>query len=181
MAIGGENPPEFNDLQNFLQRSENMMMQQLEIRMHRELVRAAGHLAWERDITIGQLVRDLLSREVSRHNRAKPPVRADERLVAPLRARLAGDLAAAEGWADLDRRLRARGYVLRAAGGGLALHDWPDDRRICKASELGFSYSRLMRRFRAPFPGHSHTWLADRMLASPGGEEDEDFDVTERH
>ncbi|RBI77677.1 hypothetical protein DQW77_00435 [Roseovarius sp. TE539] len=156
------------------------MMQQLEIRMHRELVRAARHLARERDITTGQLVRDLLSREVSRHNRAKPPVRADERLVAPLRARLAVDLAGAEGWTDLDRRLRARGYVLRAAGGGLALHDWPGDRRICKASELGFSYSRLMRRFGAPFPGHGHTWLADRMLACPAGEDDAGSDATAR-
>ena len=158
-----------------------MTTRTLQIRLHPELARAAEDLARARDITIGQLTRDLLSREISRTRNARPPVRADERLVAPLRARLAADLAAADGWADLDRRLRARGYVLRAAGGGLALHDWPDDRRICKASELGFSYSRLMRRFRAPFSGHSHTWLADRMLAAPGGEEDEDFDVTERH
>jgi len=63
-----------------------------------------------------------------------------------------------------------KGYVLRAAGGGLALHDWPGDRRLCKASELGFSYSRLMRRFSSPFPEHPHAWLAARMLPeTPSG------------
>jgi len=153
-----------------------MTMERIEIGLAPELARRARHLAAQRDITVGQLLRDLLAREISRA-RAKPPVRADERLVAPLRARLAGDLATARGWDDLDARLRAKGYVLRAAGGGLALHDWPGDHRICKASELGFSYSRLMRRFRAPFPGHSHTWLAERMLGS--GQAEEVCDVIE--
>ncbi len=152
----------------------------IDILLHDAVLRAARDLAAERDISLGQFVRDLLSKELSRTRNAKPPVRADERLVAPLRARLAGDLARARDWADLDRRLRAKGYTLRAAGGGLALHDWPGDRRICKASELGFSYSRLMRRFGAPFPGHSHTWRADRMLRKPPmAEEEDDVEVIE--
>ncbi|KZY46968.1 hypothetical protein A3731_08690 [Roseovarius sp. HI0049] len=137
----------------------------IEILLHDELHRAAKALAARRDISTGQLVRDLLAKEITRTRNAKPPVRADERLLAPLRARLADDLAHATGWADLDTRLNAKGYSLRAAGGGLALHDHPGGRRLCKASELGFSYARLMRRFGAPFPGHSHTWLAERMLA----------------
>lgn len=149
-----------------------MAQARIEILLHTEMDRAARRLAAERDITVGQLVRDLLAREISRARNAKPPVRADERLVAPLRARLAGDLATARDWDDLDRRLRAKGYVLRAAGGGLALHDWPAGRRICKASELGFSYARLMRRFGAPFPGHSHTWLAERMLGGPQADDE---------
>ena len=129
-----------------------MTLERIEIGLPPELSRAAAELARARDISMGQMVRDLLTREISRSRNAKPPVRADERLVAPLRARLAGDLAGASDLEDLDRRLRARGYVLRAAGGGLALHGWPSDRRICRASELGFSYSRLMRRFGAPSP-----------------------------
>ena len=148
-----------------------------------EMLRAAAALAREKDITLGQLIRDLLHRELLRHQNAKPPVRVDERLVAPLRARLAGDLAEATGWEDLDGRLRAKGYVLRAAGGGLALHRYPCDQRLCKASELGFSYARLMRRFQAPFPGHAHTWLADKMLGqneTSAPEDAPDFDVIER-
>lgn len=141
-----------------------MSLERVEMKIHPDMLRAANRLARQRDVTVGQLVRDLLSREIGRASAAKPPVRADERLVAPLRARLAHDLAEAEGWADLQARLTSKGYVLRAAGGGLALHDWPADRRICKASELGFSYARLMRRFGAPFPGHSHTWLEKQHL-----------------
>ena len=130
-----------------------------------EMRRAATVLARERDITLGQLVRDVLAAEIGRRHRARPPVRADERLVAPLRARLAGDLAHAVDWQDLQRRLAAKGYALREAGGGLALHEWPGGRRLCKASELGFSYSRLMRRLGRPFPGHAHVGLAGRVLA----------------
>ncbi|SFN54171.1 hypothetical protein SAMN04487859_104146 [Roseovarius lutimaris] len=136
------------------------------MKMHDEMLHAAARIASERDITLGQMIRDLLAREIARAQNARPPVRADERLVAPLRARLAGDLAEAGDWQDLQARLRSKGYVLRAAGGGLALHDWPADRRICKASELGFSYSRLMRRFHTPFPGHGHRWLFDRISAA---------------
>lgn len=138
---------------------------------------AALDLAEKHDLSLGQLVRNALSREVARHRNAKPPVRADEQLLAPLRARLAPDLAHAVSWLDLDERLRSKGYVLRVAGGGLALHDWPGDRRICKASELGFSYSKLMRRFRTPFPSHPHRWLADRMLGQQP--EDDTIDVLE--
>jgi hypothetical protein len=127
----------------------------IEILLPAELAGAAQLLAREADITVGQLVRDLLAREVGRRARSRPPARADERLVAPLRARLAGDLAYAAGWDDLQARLRAKGYILREAGGGLALHDWPADRRLCKASELGFSHGRLARRFGAPFPGRT--------------------------
>lgn len=130
-------------------------------------------LAAEQDISPGQLIRDLLAKEVTRRRKARPPVRADERLVAPLRARLAPDLAEAPTWPDLALRLAGKGYELREAGGGLALHDRRTGRRICKASELGFSYSRLMRRLDAPFPGHSHTWLFDRMCRD-GVEEDDD-------
>lgn len=88
-----------------------------------------------------------------------------------MRARLAADLADADSWADLARRLAAKGYALREAGGGLALYSHPEGRRLCKASELGFSYGRLVRRFRTPLPGHSHTWLAERFLADAAADE----------
>lgn len=165
-----------------------MTYEKAHLRLSVELRDAAAAIARQRDITLGQLIRDLLAREVSRHNNTRPPIRADERLVAPLRARLADDLAFATGWADLDSRLKAKGYVLCAAGGGLALHMWPDGRRVCKASELGFSYARLMHRFRVPFPGHPHVFPARGLSHSPKDMAppdttdgaDEDFDVIER-
>lgn len=152
------------------------------ITLHPDLKRAAQAIADARDISLGQLIRDLLAREIARNSSARPPVRADERLVAPLRARLAPDFAHAPDWAALQSRLKRKGYCLRAAGGGLALHDWPGNRRVCKASELGFSYTRLMRRLRAPFPGHSHAHLFDEMQAeAPSGSADqEEIEVIER-
>ena len=59
---------------------------------------------------------------------------------------------------------KLKSYHLREAGGGLALHHSVDGARVCKASELGHSYSKLMRRFREPFPGHAHSHLARRIL-----------------
>lgn len=149
----------------------------VEIRVAKTLADAARDLARSQDITLGQLVRDLLGREIGRRHPARRPVRADERLVAPLRARLAPDLAEAEDWEDLQARLTSKGYRLREAGGGLALVSWPADRRLCKASELGFSYSRLLRRFGAPFPGHAHRWISHRMLGR--GREDDDESLIE--
>ena len=137
------------------------------IAMSESLRIVAEEIAQDDDISLGQLIRDLLSKEISRRRNARPPVRADEQLVAPLRARLASDLAHATSWDDLQSRLRTKGFVLREAGGGLALHAWPSDQRVCKASDLGFSYSRLMQRLGAAFPGHAHHWLAARFCPGP--------------
>jgi len=92
--------------------------------------------------------------------------------LAALLALVAPDLAEASGWEDLQARLMRKGYHLREAGGGLALASWPAGRRLCKASELGFSYSRLMRRFGTPFPGHAHRWVSDRMLGDSQDDDD---------
>jgi len=92
----------------------------------------------------------------------------------------------AQTWDDLQSRLTARGYRLREAGGGLALVTHPGGRRLCKASELGFSYSDLMRRFGRPFPGHAYHKLATRVLDPMRRANrlppppDDDFDLIER-
>jgi hypothetical protein len=101
-------------------------------------------------------------RDVQRREKAKTPVRADERLVAPLRALLADDFAHARDWPDLQARLRQKGHRLAEAGGGLVLLDHDTGNRLCKVSELGHGYSQLLRKFDAPFPGHSHQGLLDR-------------------
>jgi hypothetical protein len=116
-----------------------------------------NQLAAQDDVSLGQIIRNALLREVRRRTPAKTPIRADERLVAPLRALLADDLADALGWDDLQSRLRTKGYRLAEAGGGLILQSHPTGTRLCKASELGFSYSALLRRFDCSFPGHTHT------------------------
>lgn len=54
--------------------------------------------------TMDALIRDAIKRDLFRRARAKKAVRSDERLVAPLRALLADDLAYARDWADLQER-----------------------------------------------------------------------------
>lgn len=123
---------------------------------------ALMRIANDEDSSIPAIMQEAIRRDLFRRTRAKKAVRPDERLIAPLRALLADDFAFAQDWSDLQSRLRVKGYTLREAGAGLALVHLSGNRRIAKASDLGYSYSRLMRRFRAPFPGHSHAYLFTR-------------------
>lgn len=141
------------------------MLRPVTIRLPELLLRAAEDMAQARDISLGALIRAALSAELRRANLpAKTSNRADERLVDPLRALLAADFGEARDWSDLQARLADKGFALREAGGGLALHDHPGGARLCKASEIGHAYASLMRRFGAPFPGHSQSWLTARVL-----------------
>ncbi|MBC7143078.1 MAG: hypothetical protein H5U18_13140 [Rhodobacteraceae bacterium] len=68
----------------------------------------------------------------------------------------------ARDWLDLQRRLRAAGYVLRRAPeGGLAVHSWPLDRPIMRVEDVGLSLAGLVLKFRAPFPGDVRRGLPD--------------------
>lgn len=72
----------------------------------------------------------------------------------PEMAALQEALDRAEDWLDLQRRLRAQGFMLRTDGrGGLVLHDWPENRALMPLDELGVSAAELVLRYRAPFPG----------------------------
>lgn len=126
------------------------------LKLSHRLLRDAGTVAAEQDVTIGHLVRQLLKKEVDRRLNAKTSNRTDERLVAALQALLARDMAEALSWQDLAERLRRHGYELRPAGGGLTLHKCSCGTRVCKASELGFAYRSLVKRFEAAMPGHPH-------------------------
>lgn len=130
------------------------MLRDVHFKLPPETIDGLRALAEERDVTPGQLVRDLLGREIARRP-AKRSDRTDEQRVARLQGLLAEPIAEARSWRDLERRLADLGYALRPAGGGLTLHD-ATGQRLCKASELGFAYSRLVKRFGEPMPGHPH-------------------------
>ncbi len=133
-----------------------MQTRDVTIRMPVEMADAVRALASRHDVTPGQVVRHAVAEELRR--RAKPPKtpnRADEALVASLQTLLAVDLAQARSWEDLDRRLLTKGYRMMASGGGCALFT-RDGRKLCKGSELGFTYRQLVRRFGRAMPGHPH-------------------------
>ena len=111
-------------------------------------------IAADQQTDLRHLLHRLVAAEISRHGTsARTSDRTKEQLLAPLRALLACNLAMATGWSDLQARLRGNGYALRKANGGLALATSPGGNRVCKASDLGYRYADLMRRFGRPFPG----------------------------
>ena len=133
------------------------------LRLPAPMLAAVKAAARDDDASVGQIIRAAITRDLHRRETAKTPVRADERLVGPLRALLAEDFAFAKSWDDLFDRLRAKGYRLAEAGGGLVLQDHATGQRLCKGSELGHGYAQLLRKFEAPYPGHAHRWLLGRV------------------
>ncbi len=128
-----------------------------------ETMAALARICAEENTTLERLIRKSIDKELYRRTRAKRAFKPDERLVAPLRALLADDLAYAQDWSDLQRRIGAKGYRVAESGGGIAVFRL-DGTKVCKGSDLGCSYSRLMRQFGAPLPGHAHGHIARRVL-----------------
>lgn len=124
-----------------------MELESVTLKLPRELLSGAQRVATARDVTIGHLVRQLLKREVDRQIASKGEAVADERLLIALQALLARDMAEATDWVDVGERLRPHGYALRLFGDGVALFKTSCGTRICKGSELGFSYASLVSRF----------------------------------
>ena len=75
-------------------------------------LRALSAIARDEDVTVGQIVRSAVERDLGRREKAKTTNRADEAIVAPLRALLADDFAYSKGWDDLIRRIGSKGYAL---------------------------------------------------------------------
>ena len=108
-----------------------MAMHVVTLQLPGPLLQAAEALARDRDCSLWAVIRAALNAEIRRANLpVKTPNRADERLVDPLRALLAADFGEARSWPDLQARLAAKGYALREAGGGMALHSHPEGSRL---------------------------------------------------
>jgi hypothetical protein len=133
-----------------------MDLESVTLKLPRDLLSGAQRVATARDVTIGHLVRQLLKREVDRQLSAGTREGTDVRLLAALQALLARDMAEARDWEDLAVRLRPHGYDLRPSGGGVALYKSSCGTRVCKGSEIGFSYGALVKRYGAPMPDHPH-------------------------
>lgn len=140
-------------------------------------------VAAERDVSVGQLLRDMIQRDMKDRIRAKTSNRADEHLVARLQRLLVPTMADATSWQDLSTRLASLNHALRPAGGGLTVHALPSGERLCKSSELGFPYARFVRKFQRPMPGHPHKMgqaLGTARALSDTGKNADDFSLIER-
>lgn len=155
-----------------------MFGESLTIRLAPRDMNALHGLAAEQDLSVDHIIRGLIAREIKRTTNAKTRQCADDRLVARLQRLLTPTMAEANDWPDLHRRLRADGFELRPAGGGLTLHRLPTGDRLCKSSEIGFAYSRFVKRFGAPMPGHPHK-MRHLLSPAPPKEMDDDIDLIE--
>lgn len=142
-------------------------METVTFKLPQEIVARLADVASEEDISLGQAIRRAVERDLRQRDAlaAHPP--ASARLLAPIRARAQPIFLAAQNWGALKVALVEAGYSLREAGGGLALHDAISGQFLCRTSEIGFGYPALMRQLSGPFPGHSHTWLLDRIREVP--------------
>jgi len=113
---------------------------------------ALAALAEEQKVSVGQIIRVAIDREIRRRTKSKLPEKADARLFEHLQARLGEDFQSSENWQTLQKRLSGKGYRLRESGGGLDLTDRATGNHLCKTSDLGYEYSKLLRKFRSPFP-----------------------------
>jgi len=73
-------------------------------------------------------------------------------------------VASSSSWHEVQDRLAAHDLEYFERGGGVALRAKSNGDYVAKASMVGPGYASLVERFGAPFPGHSHTWLAERVL-----------------
>ena len=113
------------------------------------LLQAADLAARARLLPLAGLLRRL-SAEIERGRTERRIIRAALTVADALEP----EFRQATGWHDLQRRLKARGFVLRLDHpGALALHVWPEDRRLPPIGLFGWSLPSLSVRFRESFPG----------------------------
>ena len=123
---------------------------------------ALAALAAEQEVSVGQIIRVAIDREIRHQAKTMLPAKADARLAAQLQKLRADDFANSKNWQALQYRLDEKGFRLREYGGGLVLVDAAEGIRLCNASDLGFGYSQLLRRFGIPFPRETKKLFTNR-------------------
>lgn len=118
------------------------------VRLSDDLFKTVHDLATEQEGTVADVVEGLVVEHLgSRKSDARQLPRAGDNLIFALQKLLFRDMAEADDWADLDRRLRKHGYYMKITWGGLALHTETSGKRVCHTHDLGFSYGTFVRRF----------------------------------
>ena len=71
-------------------------------------------------------------------------------------------LSRARTWQEIQSLLRERGICYAPRGGGLIIKRVGSDQILCKASEVGPAYRKLVAMF-GHFPGHPHVHVARKV------------------
>jgi hypothetical protein len=150
--------------------------EKVEVRLPSHIKTQLTNLAVDLDITLGQLMRLAVKALLDEYDQSSSDDNDEEttnsvskqnvkvRRVEECRVVIAEMLKTASSWSHAQTILKSYGLEYFERGGGLAVRWFEDQEYICKASEAGPGYSKLISKFSAAFPGHSHTWLAERVL-----------------
>ncbi len=134
--------------------------QTVTIRLPEALLGAAVRAARIEEITAGAFIRAAVADRVAELDGGQRDA------LATLRRALRRDFASADGWVDLQRRLRAQKFVLRERRDDLWLLTWPLERPLVPLARLGLSRDELTLLYRAPFPPHAPLPPAPRVVAA---------------
>lgn len=132
-----------------------MTQETVTLTLPRALLKQAQLLARAQEVSVGELVRQLLTQEVQVHCRSTPRQKTSVQH-EDLKHRLAPLVQDSADWGIFCAKLAALGYVLRAHGSGLAIYSGKTGRFACNTAAIGYRYRKLIAHFGAPWPGHPH-------------------------
>lgn len=139
-------------------------MREVSLKLPDPILRKLQLLARKDDVSIGQIVREAIERELQR--RSVPPPPDPNENVVQAHEGLRAEMDAATGWHDLARRLRAHGCFVAEHKGDVVVKRFQNQEVVCRIVELGASYEALCARFKAPIPGPRQMPAQERVFAS---------------
>jgi hypothetical protein len=138
---------------------------EVKVRLSEEISDKLARRALSRGVSVGAIIREALGEfldQVPRKSNLEPA--QTNTSLGEIKSILANAVNLSTNWADLRKHLAENDLELAPKGGGLVVRSTSSDSELCKASEVGFAYSKLIERFGEGLPGH-HEWLAERVLA----------------
>lgn len=140
---------------------------EMKIHLSEEMAEKLARRAYEQNVSVGTLIREALSEFLNEKRPVRGPVaQTSEKEVEDVRSQFVEAVERSSNWNELQEQLRAKGLDIAPKGGGLVVRRAGTNTDLCKASDIGFAYSRLIRRYRAGWPDHPHAWLAERILSN---------------
>jgi hypothetical protein len=139
---------------------------ELKILVTTETAERLESAARQQDVSVSVVVHEALRRYLDEiaSSTSTPQVSSSQE-ISEMRVVLEGAVNNSGSWRELQEKLGEYNLELIPKGGGLSLAQKDPRLELYKPSNLGFPYSKLIKHFGESFPGHSHEWLAERVLS----------------
>lgn len=141
------------------------------------LAESAQQIAEDNGVTLDAVIRAALRNLVERETgqvqapkakervpRLKKKYRAPQVDLEKIATRMKRAVEVSSTWDELQHELRKDGLEVAPKGGGISIVRADTKTDVCKASQVGYAYAKLIKEFQAGMPGHSHDWLVKKVL-----------------